>query len=66
VTVEGEPAAVVVVVAEVPEKAVLVMVALTWVWSPAKLLGCHEVVTTPPELVTPELGVNVVVNPVVG
>jgi hypothetical protein len=43
-----------------------VRVAVTPVESPAWLLGCHEVDTTPVELVEPEVGLNDVVNPVVG
>jgi len=50
----------------VPEKAEPVMDTLIWVLSPAVLLGCHDVVTTPPALVAPELGEKVVVAGAVG
>jgi len=43
-----------------------VIVAVTPVLSPALLLGCHVLVTTPPELVVPEDGVNDVVAPADG
>lgn len=56
---------VVVTTPPVPVKAEPVMVPFTAVLSPAWLLGCHDVVTKPPE-VTPELGEKVVVKPEVG
>jgi hypothetical protein len=62
----GAAANVVVTKALVPEKAEPVMVPLTAVLSVAWLLGCHDVVTTPPDVVKLELGVKVVVAGDVG
>lgn len=65
-TLVGAAAIVVVTTPPVPVKAVPVMVAFTAVLSPAWLLGCHDDVTTPPDVVVLELGEKVVVNPVAG
>jgi len=64
----GAAAAVVVAapVAELAGKFDPLMVALTPVLSPAWLLGCHDDVVTPPEVVEPVLGVKVVVKPDAG